>query len=290
MFFQHLLNGVIVGSVYAMVALGYSMVYSVLQIVNWAHADVLMFGTFIGMLLTTVMGMPVIVMVLCAACFTMLLGMAVERVAYRPIKTANRRMAVLVSALGMSTFLQNLAQLIFGSNTRRFNAFTSTSYKYNDVNITGTQIIILCVTAVMLLILYILVYKTKMGVAMRACSISIENAKLMGINTNLIISGTFGIGAFMAGVAGVLVGNYYNAVYPTMGYMLGMKAFSAAILGGIGSIPGAVLGGFVIGIVESLGAGYISSSYRDAFAFLVMIVILIIRPSGIMGVKQINKV
>lgn len=273
-----------------MVALGYSMVYGVLQIVNWAHADVLMFGTFIGMLLSTYLGMPVVAMVLCAAVFTVILGMAVERVAYRPIKSANRRMAVLVSALGMSTFLQNLAQLIFGSETRIFNAIESKNYDLGFMTISNMQVIILVVTALMLLVLYIVVYRTKAGIAMRACSVSIDNAKLMGINTNFIISGTFGLGAFMAGVAGILVGTYYSAVYPTMGYLLGMKAFAAAILGGIGSIPGAVLGGFIIGAIESLGAGYISSSYRDAFAFLVMIIILIIRPSGLLGAKHIDKV
>ncbi len=289
MFLQHLLNGIIIGGIYAMVALGYSMVYGVLQIVNWAHADVLMFGTFIGMLLATKLGFPVIAMVLLAACFTSILGMGVERVAYRPIKR-NRRMAVLVSALGMSTFLQNLAQLIFGSSTQPFSTIKKTNYKIGTVSFTNMQIIILSVTAMMLIILYILVYKTKMGIAMRACSVSIENAKLMGVNTNMIISSTFGIGAFMAGIAGILVGTYYSAVYPTMGYLLGMKAFAAAILGGIGSIPGAVLGGFVIGIIESLGAGYISSDYRDAYAFIVMILILVLRPSGIMGAKHIDKV
>lgn len=290
MFFQHLLNGLIIGGIYAMVALGYSMVYGVLQIVNWAHADVLMFGTFIGMLLATVLHVPVIAMVLLAALFTAILGMAVERVAYRPIKSANRRMAVLVSALGMSTFLQNLAQLVFGSGTRQFKVFDTNAYEIGGMKITGMQILILSVTAVMLLILYIMVYRTKLGIAMRACSVSIDNAKLMGINTNMIISGTFGVGAFMAGVAGIMVGNYYNAVYPTMGYLLGMKAFAAAILGGIGSIPGAVFGGFIIGVIESLGAGYISSAYRDAFAFLVMILILIIRPAGLLGAKHIDKV
>lgn len=290
MFFQHLLNGLIIGGIYAMVALGYSMVYGVLQIVNWAHADVLMFGTFIGMLLATVLHVPVIAMVLLAVLFTAILGMAVERVAYRPIKSANRRMAVLVSALGMSTFLQNLAQLVFGSGTRQFKVFDTNAYEIGGMKITGMQILILSVTAVMLLILYIMVYRTKLGIAMRACSVSIDNAKLMGINTNMIISGTFGVGAFMAGVAGILVGNYYNAVYPTMGYLLGMKAFAAAILGGIGSIPGAVFGGFIIGVIESLGAGYISSAYRDAFAFLVMILILIIRPAGLLGAKHIDKV
>lgn len=290
MFLQHLLNGIIIGGIYAMMALGYSMVYGVLQIVNWAHADVLMFGTFIGMILSTVVGMPVIAMVLCAAFFTAALGMAVERLAYRPIKSENRKMAVLVSALGVSTFLQNLAQLIFGSTTQPFPTIQKISYKVGNVTISNMQIIILIVTAFMMLVLYIVVYKTKLGVAMRACSMNIDNARLMGINTNKIISLTFGIGAFMAGIAGVCVGTYYSAVYPTMGYLLGMKAFAAAILGGIGSIPGAMIGGFVIGIIESLGAGYLSSGYRDAYSFIVMILILVLRPSGIMGKKRINKV
>ena len=290
MFLQHLLNGIIIGGIYAMMALGYSMVYGVLQIVNWAHADVLMFGTFIGMILSTVVGMPVIAMVLCAAFFTAALGMAVERLAYRPIKSENRKMAVLVSALGVSTFLQNLAQLIFGSTTQPFPTIQKVSYKAGDVTISNMQIIILIVTAFMMLVLYIVVYKTKLGVAMRACSMNIDNARLMGINTNKIISLTFGIGAFMAGIAGVCVGTYYSAVYPPMGYLLGMKAFAAAILGGIGSIPGPMIGGFVIGIIESLGAGYLSSGYRDAYSFIVMILILVLRPSGIMGKKRINKV
>lgn len=290
MFTQQLVNGIIVGGIYAMVALGYSMVYGVLQIVNWAHADVLMFGTFIGMLLSTVLGLPVVPMILLAACFTAILGITVERVAYRPIKSSNRKMAVLVSALGMSTFLQNLAQLIFGSDNQRFTAIPTKIYKIANLTITNVQLIIVAITAIMLLILYFIVYRSKMGIAMRACSVSIENAKLMGINTNLIISLTFGIGAFMAGVAGICVGNYYNAVYPTMGYLLGMKAFAAAILGGIGSIPGAVAGGFIIGILESLGAGYISSDYRDAYAFIVMIAILAIRPAGLLGAKHIDKV
>ena len=216
--------------------------------------------------------------------------MAVERLAYRPIKSENRKMAVLVSALGVSTFLQNLAQLIFGSTTQPFPTIQKISYKVGNVTISNMQIIILVVTAFMMLVLYIVVYKTKLGVAMRACSINIDNAKLMGINTNKIISLTFGIGAFMAGIAGVCVGTYYSAVYPTMGYLLGMKAFAAAILGGIGSIPGAMIGGFVIGIIESLGAGYLSSGYRDAYSFIVMILILVLRPSGIMGKKRINKV
>jgi branched-chain amino acid transport system permease protein len=289
MFFQQLINGITIGGIYAIVALGYSMVYGVLQIVNWAHADVLMVGTFIGLVLVTQLHMPIIAMVLIAGAATAALGITVERVAYRPIKK-NRRMAVLVSALGMSVFLQNLAQIVFGSSTQAFPSIAKVPYQLGSVSFTNIQIIILVLTVIMLATLYILVYKTKIGVAMRACSVSIENAKLMGINTNGIISITFGLGAFFAGIAGICIATYYNAVYPTMGYMLGMKAFAAAILGGIGSIPGAVIGGFVIGIIESLGAGYISTGYRDAFAFIVMIVILVLRPAGIMGKRQIEKV
>ncbi len=290
MFLQQLVNGITVGAIYAMVALGYTMVYGVLQIVNWAHADVLMFGTFIGLLLTNVFHMPLFAMAVLAAAFTAALGMSVEIVAYRPIKSGNRRMAVLVSALGMSTFLQNLAQLVFGSSSQPFPTIEKVTYTIGKVTFTNIQLIILGITAIMLFILYMIVYKSKIGIAMRACSVSIPNAKLMGINTNFIISLTFGIGAFMAGIAGICIATYYNAVYPTMGYLLGMKAFAAAILGGIGSIPGSVLGGFVIGIFESLGAGYLSSGYRDAYAFIVMILVLAIRPSGFMGAKHIDKV
>jgi branched-chain amino acid transport system permease protein len=289
MFFQQLINGVIIGAIYAIVALGYSMVYSVLQIVNWAHADVLMIGTFVGLIFMTQLGMPVLVMVVLAAGVTAALGMAVERIAYRPIKK-NRRMAVLVSALGMSVFLQNLAQLIFGSSSKAFPTIPKVTIRVGGVAFTNMHVIIIAVTIVMLAILYVLVYRTKVGVAMRACSVSLDNARLMGINPNRIIGLTFGLGAFFAGIAGICIGTFYDAVYATMGYRLGMKAFAAAILGGIGSIPGAVLGGFIIGIVESLGAGYISTGYQDAYAFIIMIVILALRPSGLLGTRQINKV
>ncbi|MPM43548.1 High-affinity branched-chain amino acid transport system permease protein LivH [bioreactor metagenome] len=290
MFWQIIINGLTLGCVYAMVALGYSMVYGVLQIVNWAHADVLMIGTFIAVTLATVLKLPALAIVLLAAGATAVIGMSVERLAYRTIKSSDRKLAVLVSALGMSTFLRNLAQLVWGSGTSQLTLFPKVSYRIGGVGLTNIQIIILGVTILMLAVLYVLVYKTKMGVAMRACSTSIPNAKLMGINTNGVISMTFGIGAFMAGIGGLCIGSYYNAVYSTMGYMLGMKAFAAAILGGIGSLPGAVLGGFVMGLVECLGAGYISTGYQDAYAFIVLFVILTLRPSGILGAKHVDKV
>ena len=290
MFWQIIINGLTLGCVYAMVALGYSMVYGVLQIVNWAHADVLMVGTFIAVTLANVLNLPAISIILLAAGVTAVIGMSVERLAYRTIKSSDRKLAVLVSALGISTFLRNLAQLIWGSGTAQLVLFPKVTYKIGSVGLTNIQLIILGATALMLFLLYFVVYKTKMGVAMRACSTSIPNAKLMGINTNGIISMTFGIGAFVAGIGGLCIGSYYNAVYSTMGYMLGMKAFASAILGGIGSLPGAVLGGFVMGIVECLGAGYISTGYQDAYAFLVLFAILTLRPSGILGAKHIDKV
>lgn len=290
MFWQIIINGLTLGCVYAMVALGYSMVYGVLQIVNWAHADVLMIGTFVAVTLSTVFKVPAAAIILLSAGATAIIGMSVERLAYRTIKSSDRKLAVLVSALGMSTFLQNLAQLIWGSQTFQLVLFPKVTYKVGNVGLTNIQLIILGATVLMLVILYFLVYRTKMGVAMRACSTSIPNAKLMGINTNQIISMTFGIGAFVAGIGGLCIGSYYNAVYSTMGYMLGMKAFAAAILGGIGSLPGAVLGGFVMGIVECLGAGYISTGYQDAYAFLVLFLILTLRPSGILGAKYVDKV
>lgn len=290
MFWQTIINGMTLGCIYAMVALGYSMVYGVLQIVNWAHADVMMIGTFIAVTLATVLHFPVVAIIVLAAGFTAVIGMAVERLAYRTIKADDRKLAVLVSALGMSTFLQNLAQLIWGTETSQLVLFPKKNYSIGGVGLTSIQLIILAATALMLIALYIMVYRTKMGVAMRACSTSIVNAKLMGINTNAIISLAFGVGAFVAGIGGLCIGSYYNAVYSTMGYMLGMKAFSAAILGGIGSLPGAVLGGFIMGIVECLGSTYISTGYQDAYAFLVLFAILFLRPSGILGAKYIDKV
>jgi branched-chain amino acid transport system permease protein len=290
MFLQMLINGLTVGCVYAMVALGYSMVYGVLQIVNWAHGDVLMIGTFIAVTLASVLHMPAAAVIFLAAGSTAIIGMSVERLAYRTIKSSDRKLAVLVSALGMSTFLENLAQLIWGSNTVQLTLVPKVTYTFGTIGLTNIQLIILATTAVMMFLLYFLVNKTKMGIAMRACSTSIANAKLMGINTDAIISLTFGIGAFVAGIGGLCIGSYYNAVYSTMGYMLGMKAFAAAILGGIGSLPGAVLGGFIMGIVECLGAGYISTGYQDAYAFIVLFIILILRPSGILGAKYVDKV
>ena len=288
MLLQQIINGLTIGGIYALVALGYSMVYSILRIVNFAHGDILMMGTFFGLTFCQVMHLPFWASLILAAALTAVLGLTVERFAYRPIHSKDG-LSVLISALGVSIFLQNLARLIWGSETFPYTGKIKTvTYKIGSVSISNINIIIMVLVVILLAALYIVVYKTKIGVAMRACSYDMKIARLMGINTNRIIVFTFGIGSVLAAVAGNLVGVYYDAVYASMGYSMGLKAFAAAILGGIGSIPGAVIGGVLIGVVESLGTAYFSSGYRDAYAFIVMILFLIIRPSGILG-KKINE-
>lgn len=290
MLLQQLMNGVTIGGIYALVALGYSMVYGILRIVNFAHGDIFMIGTFLGLTFCGTLSMPVYISVVLAALITSGIGIFIERFAYRPIHSKDG-LSVLISALGVSIFLQNFARIVWGSETHPFpTKINSVSYTIGNVTITNIQIFIIVFTIILLLGLYWMIYHTKIGIAMRACSYSMINARLMGIDTNKIIAFTFGIGSIMATLAGNFVGVYYDAVYPSMGYSMGMKAFAAAILGGIGSIPGAVLGGFLIGIVEVLGSTYISSGYRDGFAFIIMIIILIIRPIGLLGKKQQEKV
>jgi branched-chain amino acid transport system permease protein len=289
MFLQQIINGLTIGSIYALIALGYTMVYGILKIVNFAHGDIFMTGSFLGFVLIRA-GLPLFVAFPLAAFFTAILGVIIEQVAYRPIRIADR-LSVLISALGVSIGLQNLAQLLWGTETHPFNADISLRmYTFSHVTISGIQIFVLLFSCLLMGVLYIFVNHTKTGVAMRATAYSLNNAKLMGINTDRIISLTFAIGSALACLAGILVGIYYDAVYPAMGYSAGLKAFAAAILGGIGSIPGAMLGGFLIGTVENLGAGYISGGYRDAFAFGILILTLILRPSGILGRKQTEKI
>jgi branched-chain amino acid transport system permease protein len=290
MFIQQLINGLTIGGIYALIALGYTMVYGILQIVNFAHGDIFMLGAFFGLYLTRAAGMPFFIAFPLAGALTALAGIVVERVAYRPIRVADK-LAVLISALGMSMFLQNLAMLIWGTETHPFKSGVPiAAYTFGSVTLSNIQVGVIVLSCLLMSVLYFIVNRTRVGVAMRATSHNIDNARLMGINTDRIISFTFGIGSGLACVAGIFVGIYYDAVYPTMGYSAGLKAFAAAILGGIGSIPGAMLGGFVIGLVENLGAAYISSGYRDAFAFGILIVMLVCRPSGILGRKQVEKV
>lgn len=292
MFLQQMINGITVGGSYALIALGYTMVYGILRIVNFAHGDVFMMGSFFGLFCMQFLGMPYYVAFPIAAIATAIMGIIMERIAYRPIRTADS-LTVMISALGVSTFLGNLAMVLWGSGTHAFSGFsgiTVSVYKFDNVVLSNIQIGFIVLSILLMMALYFIVNKTKIGIAMRATSHNIKTAKLMGINTDRIISFTFGIGSALACVAGLLVGIYYDAVYPLIGYSYGLKAFAAAVLGGIGSIPGAMLGGFVMGIVETLGASYISAGYRDAFAFAILIIVLIFRPAGILGKKEIDKV
>lgn len=287
---QLIVNGLIIGSIYSLIALGYSMVYGILRIVNFAHGDVMMFGSFLGLVFMNTFQMNVIAAFLLAAMCTAILGMVIELFAYRPLRKYDR-IVTLVSAMGVSIMLSNIAQLIWGTGTQNYVIpFKIATYEVMNITITNLQIIILATSVVLMVALYLFVHKTKMGVAMRATAQSLDNASLMGININRIISLTFAIGSILAALAGMLVSMYYDAVYPTMGYMFGLKAFTAAVLGGIGSIPGAMIGGLLLGVVENLGGTFISTQYQDMISFVILIFVLVLRPTGIFGKKELNKV
>jgi branched-chain amino acid transport system permease protein len=297
-FIQQLVNGITLGAVYAVVALGYTMVYGIIQLINFAHGELVMVGamvafTLIGLL--TPMGVPALPAVLLATLFAVmvcaLLGYAMERLAYRPLRGAPR-LAPLISAIGISIILQHLALLVWTRNPLAFpQVFKSQSYALGGAAITNIQIGILCISLAMMGSLAWLVYRTRLGRAMRATSQNPQMAALLGVDANRVIAMTFIIGAGLAAVAGVMVGSYYGIAQYTMGSSLGLKAFCAAVLGGIGNIPGAMLGGVLLGLVEALGAGYIGdltnnvfgSNYQDVFAFIVLILVLVFRPSGLLG-------
>ena len=287
MFLQQLVNGVSIGLMYSLIAIGFSMVYGILKIVNFAHGSIFMVGAFLGLILKRA-GRPYYLAFPLAAVLTACVGMAIERLAYRPIRGAARSSA-LISACGAAIVLDNTAQVLFGTATEPYGIGIR-SFDFGAITLANIQIYMLLISAVLLALVFVLVYKTKLGIAMRATSHSNEIALLMGINTNFIISMTFAIGSILACVAGILVGIYYDAVVATMGYGYGIKAFAAAVLGGIGNLPGAMLGGISIGIIETLGTAYLSSGYRNAFAYGIMIIVLIFRPSGILGKNTREKV
>jgi branched-chain amino acid transport system permease protein len=290
MFWEQLINGLTLGSTYALIALGYTMVYGIVQLINFAHGEIYMYGAFIGLFLVLA-GSNVVVALLGAMVFCMVLGVVVERVAYRPIRGKSSRLSPLISALGVSIFLSTAMALYRGTNTTRYpEILASTSYNLGSVQVSSLQILILVFSAFLMVGLELLIHRTRLGKAMRACSQDIEAASLMGVNVNRIISATFAIGSALAAAGGVMVGIYYNAVWPYMGTMAGMKAFVAAVLGGIGSIPGAMIGGLSLGIMEIMGVAYLSSSYKDAIAFAILILVLLVRPQGLLGKKIVKKV
>jgi branched-chain amino acid transport system permease protein len=297
-FIQQVINGLTLGAVYAVVALGYTMVYGIIQLINFAHGEVVMFGAMVAYSVISALapaGLPPLAILLiaagCAIPVCMLLGYAMERLAYRPLRGAPR-LAPLITAIGVSIILQHTAMMIWSRNPLAFpQIIKPQTYIIAGAAITDVQIAILAISVTMMAGLALLVYRTRFGTAMRATAQNPQVAALMGIDANRVIAFTFVVGAGLAAVAGVMVASYYGIAHYTMGSQLGLKAFCAAVLGGIGNVPGAMLGGVLLGLVEALGAGYIGdltgdvfgSNYQDVFAFIVLIAVLVFRPSGLLG-------
>lgn len=290
MFFQQLVNGITVGSTYALIALGYTMVYGIIQLINFAHGEIYMIGAFVGLFLVVQFKVNIVLAIVGAMLACMVLGVVVERIAYRPLRRSSR-LSAFISAIGVSIFLSTLMTLMRGPQTTRYpDLIEYQFYHIGSTQVSNLQIMILLVSAGLMLGLQYLVHRTKMGKAMRATAQDMDAALLMGIDVNRVISLTFAIGSALAAAGGVLVGIYFNAVFPMMGLMAGLKAFAAAVLGGIGSIPGAMIGGISLGVMEVFGVAYLSSSYRNAIAFGILILVLLVKPSGIMGQKVQKKV
>ena len=287
---QQLVNGIILGSIYALLALGYTMVYGIIKLINFAHGDIYMMGAFVGYYAINSLGLNFWVALVFAMLVCAILGVVIEFLAYRPLRNSTR-ISALITAIGVSFFLEYIMVLFVGADTRSFpQKIAIKTYHLGSISVTNVQLLILVVALVLMVALQLIVKKTKMGKAMRAVSVDSDAAELMGINVNNTISFTFALGSSLAGAAGVLIGLYYNSIEPLMGMTPGIKAFVAAVLGGIGIIPGAALGGFVIGILETLSTAIGLSSYRDAIVYGVLIVILLVRPAGILGKNVKEKV
>ena len=305
-FVQELVNGLTLGSVYALIALGYSMVYGILKLLNFAHGEVYMIGAFIGYGVLTVSGgavdpmfpiwLLISFMFIAAMLGSGLLGVVIERFAYRPLRNAPR-IAPLISALGVSFFLQNTALLLFSADFRSYDTFSlgngtlfTNGIHSGPLNISLIRIIVIVTTAALMVGLALFVSRTRLGKAMRATAYDREAAAMMGIDVDRVIVITFFIGSALAGAAGVMVGLVFQRVYHFMGFVAGLKGFTAAVVGGIGSIPGAMLGGLFIGLAESFSQGYISTRFYDLIVFGILIVVLIVRPTGLLGKADIKKV
>jgi branched-chain amino acid transport system permease protein len=302
-FFQELVNGLTTGALYALVALGFSMVYGVLKLLNFAHGDLYMVGAYVGFFVIQWFGgasslsIPVplllVVMFVLSAGLVGGLGVAIERFAYRPLRDAPR-IAPLITAIGVSFFLENAALLLFGAQYRVYNTpdfiNPDSGIQIGSVTINSVQILVLVMGLILMVGLQELVHRTKLGRQMRAVAADREAAEMLGVNVNFTISMTFFLGSALAGVAGVMAGLLFNQVTNTIGFIAGLKAFTAAVVGGIGSIPGAMLGGLLIGLAESFVTGYISSTYSNLLVFLLLIAVMLVRPSGLLGQAQLQKV
>lgn len=293
MLLQQLVNGLTLGSVYALIALGYTMVYGILQLINFAHGEIYMLGAYLGIIMLgffTAIGLTsfslplsLFLTLLLTIVFCSSYGFTVEKIAYKPLRNAPR-LSPLISAIGVSIFLQNYVMLTQGATDKVFPAlFGSAGFTLMSTRITYLQASIIIVSGIVMALLHLFIIRTKTGKAMRAVAQDKTMASLVGINVNTIISLTFIIGSGLAAVAGMMVAMYYGLVNYFIGYSAGIKAFTAAVLGGIGSIPGAMFGGIILGLVESLGASYISSEYKDVYAFIILIVILFLKPEGLLG-------
>jgi branched-chain amino acid transport system permease protein len=295
-FLQQLVNGISLGSIYALIALGYTMVYGVLRLINFAHGDVYMLGAYVGYYLSrrlkgdepSLVGALLVMLGAMLACAV--IGVIIERYAYRPVRRA-ARLTLLITAIGVSLFIENAAQLVFGPDPKFFPSLAPRAdFLVGGVRLTSEQLTVIAVSFIIMILLRFFILKTRTGKAMRAVSFNLDTAKLMGISTDRIIAITFGLGSALAAAAGVLIGMQIPKIDPLMGINYGLKAFVAAVLGGIGNIPGAVLGGLLIGASEVMVVGYLSSTFRDAIAFGILILVLLLRPQGILGRTQKEKV
>lgn len=287
---EQLINGLRTGSIYALIALGYTMVYGIAKMINFAHGDIIMVGAYVLYVFVSLLGLPIPVAVISTIAVSAFMGIAIERIAYKPLRKAPP-LAVLITAIGVSFFLQNASLLIFKANPIPFKSIVNVkTVQIGGVSIAGITVVTLIVTFVSMIILTLFINKTKLGSAMRAVSEDKGAAQLMGINVNKTISLTFAIGSGLAAVAGILFLSQYQSLQPTMGALPGIKAFVAAVLGGIGSIPGAMIGGILLGLIESISKAYISSQLSDAIVFGVLILVLLVKPSGLLGKKRIEKV
>ncbi len=287
---QYFINGISIGAVYAIIALGYTMVYGIAKMLNFAHGDVIMVGAYIAFCVTNYLGMPPIVSVIASMAVCTLLGIVIEGLAYKPLR-GTPSLAVLITAIGVSYFLQNAAQLIWTSNSKSFKSVVTMEpirLFGGELVITGEVLLTVAVSVIVMIGLHLFTSKTRTGKAMRAVSEDRDAAQLMGINVNKTISTTFAIGSALAAVAGVLLCSTVPTLQPTTGAMPGIRAFTAAVFGGIGSIPGAMIGGVLLGIIETFSKAYLSSQFSDAIVFSVLIIILLVKPAGLLG-KQIQE-
>lgn len=282
-FLQQIINGLSIGSVYALVALGYTMVYGIIKLINFAHGEIFMVGAYLAMILITVFNFPLWAAMIGSMAGSALLGIVIEKVAYKPLRKSSRT-AALITAIGVSFLLQNAMLLIMGARIYTFpQVFENTSWVVFGLRINTLQIMMFLTSIALMILLQFIVLKTKVGRAMRAVAVDKEAAALMGVDVNQTISITFALGSALAGAAGVMVGLYYISMTPYMGFAPGLKAFVAAVFGGIGIIPGAMFGGFAIGIIETLVAGYGSTLFKDAVVYAILIIVLLVKPSGLFG-------